>query len=253
MSNFSIILNSKNHPNTADFTTVFPRPIELKGLQYQIALTRLDTSYSWYNISAELGNNIFKYNNGTDDQVLTIDNGCYSFVSLVNEIHDLMIVAGDYTVVDDKNVFSINFELDLSDSHTNMFISDSYTVDFTTTAAGLAKIFGFNSAVYSTSTLSQQKSNILNDSSYIYVHLDIVSGSTYIDGQSTDVISSFAINFKENEVISFVPDSTVFLPINTRFQINSIRLYLTDDQFKPINLQKFPLKAEFIAVPILNF
>src|SRR5437016_5755402 len=103
MSNLSIILNSAGQSNTADFTTYFPQPIELRGLQYQISLSRLDLSYSWYNITAQLQNNIFKYYNGTTNRVLTLDDGCYSFTSLVQEIQDLMVLLGDYTVVSGNN------------------------------------------------------------------------------------------------------------------------------------------------------
>ena len=46
MSNFSITLNSADQENTSYYTTYFANPIELKGLQYQLSMTSLNTSYS---------------------------------------------------------------------------------------------------------------------------------------------------------------------------------------------------------------
>ena len=249
MSNFSITLNSADQDNTSDYTTYFANPIELKGLQYQISMTSLNTSYSWYNVSAADGNNIFKYSNGIIDRLLVLDDGVYSFIELVDEIHDMMIILGDYTILNSIPTFNLDFKLDLADAHTSLILSNSYTVNFTDVL--IRNIFGFNSQVYLTTTLSERRSDITNGSSSIYVHLNIITGS-YINGNPTDVVATFSANGQENQEILILPDSTRFLPINNRSQINNIRIYLTDNKNKLINLNGFPLKAEFIAIPILQ-
>lgn len=247
MKNILLTLDSYQQPNTSDFTIRPPRPINLNGLQYTCSLVRMDTYFSWYNISATNGNNTFKYNNGVTDKILTIDDGLYSMESLIDEIHDLMIIQGDYTTVGSVNTFDINFELDLSSGYVSMLISNGFEVDFTN--RNIRTIFGFDSANYATSTVSPNRSDIRYGVNTILVHLNICAGSGYINDGSSDVVFSFSVNQQPNESLHFEPNP-VNLPVYTRDEISELRLYLTDQRGRPVYLNQSPMTAQFVLTPI---
>jgi len=247
--NYLLTIDSSNATNTGDVTISFSPPIDTRGLQYNLGMCRLDMSYSWYNITSL--NNTFKYNNGSADRTLTISPGCYSFQNLVSEIHDLMILEGDVTVVSSVNTFDINLSLDLSNGYTSLILTNSYTVDFT--GLGIRSIFGFNSAVYNTSTVSPNKSDITNRISTVLVHCDLTAGHSYKNSNSNDVIYSFKVNAQENETFSIEPSYVRFLPINTRSSVNSLRVYMTDQSGNVLNLQGYPFTCELMLEPILNY
>lgn len=243
MSNISIIIDSTGDTVTQDKTVYFPNPIELKNLQYQIGLQRLDLSYSWYNVSATIGNNTFRYWNNVAYKVVTIDDGVYSLTDLTDEISDLITLEGD-------TPGNILFELDISDGYTSLILAGGYKVDFTNRT--IRNIFGFNSAEYAASVESPNRSNINNNVTSVYVHCDLIN-SSYINGNPTDVIFSFKINHQQNEIISIEPNVIQLLPINTRSQINSMRCYFTDQTNKLLDFNSQPFSAQFVLSPILNF
>lgn len=249
MSNILLTLESFGQSNTSDFTIHYQPPIDLKGLQYKCALQRLDTYYSWYNISQSYQNNTFKYNNGVQDVILTIDDGLYSLPNLITEIQDLMVLEGDYTTVDGENQFDINFELDLSSGYVSLILTNGYSVDFTD--RNIRTIFGFDSQNYNTSTVSPNKADINYGVNQILVHLNIVAGSSYVNNVASDVVFSFTPNHQENEEMHFTPNP-IYLNVNTRNKIQNARLYFTDQRLRPLNLQQSPVTATFVLEPILT-
>jgi hypothetical protein len=250
MSNILLTLDSYQQTNSSDFTIRFPQPINLGGLQYNCSLVRLDTYFSWYNISAANSNNQFKYNNGVSNKTLTIDDGLYSMESLIDEIHDLMVLEGDYTATGAGNTFDINFVLDLSSGFTSMLLTSGYTVNFTN--MGIRTIFGFNSQVYNISSVSESRSDIRNGVNTILVHIDFVNGASYINDMYTDAIFSFTVNQQPNEAIHFEPTVMLELPVNNRSNISQARIYLTDQRGRSVYLNNSPLTAQFLLKPILT-
>jgi len=251
MSNFSVLITTDGEPNTGDATKYFNQPIELKGYLYQMGLNKLDLTYSWQNISSSLGNNVFKYNNGVTNKTLTLDSGVYSYIDLVQEIHDLMLLEGDYTLVSGSPAFDIDFTLELSSGYSTIILTNSYTVDFT--GLGIRNIFGFNSAVYNASAESPNKSDINAGVESILVHCDLVRGSSWVNNVPSDVIYSFKVIAQPNETISLEPNMTKVLPINQREIIQSIRCYLTDQNLRVINLQNEGMTLDLVFVPIVQY
>ena len=247
--NKAITITSNGQADTADFTIRLNRPIDLQGLKWNISLNQLITYNSWWNISDELGNTTFKYNNGTVDRTLNLEPGNYSFSALVDHIHDKMVALGDYTLVNGDPVFSINFEMDISDGYVSLILTDSYTVDFTN--LNIRNIFGFASQVYNASTVAPNKANIRYGVDFILLHLNIVGGNSIFNGRDSDVIYSFGVNVDSNEVISIEPNNSLSIGVNLFGQIEEMRLYLTDQDNRKINLRGAPLKAVFSLIPQL--
>lgn len=250
MSSFYVTLHSEGASKTHDFTIPYQPAIDLGGFQYRVALTQLNTSYSWYNISAKNGNNTFAYNNGVDDKVITIDDGLYSFISLVDEIKDHLVLNGDATLVDGAYVYNIDFTMDLSSGYVSLLLSGGFTVSFVN--RGIRTIFGFNSAVYNTSVSSPNRADINYGVNNILVHLNLVSGSSFVNSVSTDVIYSFSpVDFQPNEVISFTPNP-VYLNVNTRTKIPYIRVRFTDQLLREVDLNSAPVVVQLHFEPLLD-
>lgn len=249
MSNKRITLDSTaaGATETANFSVRFPNPINLEGLKWNIALSHITTYYSWYNISSSIGNNIFKYNNGSVDRTLTLENGTYMFEELITQIHDMMVALGDYSVVAGKNVFDINFSLDPSDGYVTLLLTNSYSVDFT--GLLIRNIFGAASAVYSSSATFPNPADIRNGIDTILVHLDTVSGNSYFNGNTSDTIFSFSPYVDANGIIDMEP-ALLFVGVNSGNQIEQMRIYLTDQNNNPISLNGSPLTCVFILESI---
>lgn len=245
-----LILTSQGQSNTSDYTINYPHNINLNGIQHEVALTRIDTYFSYYNVSAALGNNTFQYYNGVDDVVLTIDDGNYSLESLIDEIHDLMVAEGDYTTVDGENIFDVNFSLDLSSGYVTMALTNGFEVDFT--GRNIRTIFGFNSADYTTTSVSESVADINYGVTKVLVHCSLCSGSSWNNGNPSDVIYSFSVNQQPNEELIIEPNP-IYVNVNTKSPISNIRMYLTDQLGRALNFHGSPVSYELHITPVSRY
>jgi hypothetical protein len=249
--NKSITLSSVGHPNTADFVTTCNPPLDLMGIKWNVSLTQLSMYNSFYNISDELQNNYFYYYNGVTWHGVTLESGQYNFISLQDHIHDLMYsVHGDATLVNNVLTYSINWEIDISDGYVSMFLSNSYQVDFT--VGNIRNLFGFNSQVYTTSKMAENRAQILGDISYLCAHLDIISGNSIHNGMQSDVIHSFFPDAAPNGVLRIEPNNSKSIGITRTGQIDNIRFRISDNNNKTLNLRGYNVVAEFLLTPILK-
>lgn len=248
--NKAFFVTSQPDQDSSDFTVRISSSVNFHGLKWNISLNKLTMYNSMWNISDELNNTIFKYFNGVTDKVLNLEPGNYSFTSLVEHIQDKMLAQGDYTLNGSQPVFSINFEMDLSDGFVTMILTDGYTVDFTDLA--IRHIFGFNSQEYSISTVAERKANIRYGVDQILVHLNIVSGNSIYNGQASDVIFSFGINAQPNEIIELEPNNSLPIGVNQHGSIDELRIYITDQQNRRINLRGTPFSCVFHLSPVLE-
>jgi len=107
MSNFDInlypvILNSSNvvaGTNNSKYRYFFPQgSVKFKGSK--VALSSLSIYYSWFNITAAQGNNVFQYvwynNAGSTTHTITIPDGFYDITGLNAYLQSQMITNGNY-------------------------------------------------------------------------------------------------------------------------------------------------------------
>lgn len=246
--NKSIIITSEGQTNTHDFTVRMQSPIDLQGLKWNLSLHQLTTYYSWWNISSGLGTNIFKYFNGLVNRTLTLEEGQYSFVTLVDHIHDKMIALGDYTA-GTPPLFDVNFEMDLSDGFVTMLLANGDTVDFT--GLNIRTIFGFASQIYNASTVAPKVANIRYGTDLLQLHVDVIGGNTVYNGVDSDVIYTFGIGVQPNEIIEIEPNNSLSIGVNRQNQIDRIRVYLTDQAGTVVNLRGSLLSCVFLLSPVL--
>ncbi len=244
----SIILTSQGQANSSDYTVTFPQAVELNNLQYECTLSRIDTYFSYYNVTSARQNNIFGYNNGVDDVGLIIPDGLYSLENLIKAIHTGMKTEGDFNIVDGVDVFDINFYPNIATGHVDMVLTNGFTVDFTDNNIRL--LLGFNSQQYIASATSESKADINYGVTKIMVHCSLVNGSTFINGLPSDVLYSFTPSQQENEEISIEPNEK-YLKVYERNAINSVRMWLSDQLGRPIYFNNVPISYELHLKPLI--
>lgn len=225
-SSMNLVVSS----NTDTIDTTYNPPIQLdKKRKYEIALTNLDTYYSFPNIDDT--NTTFRYQkNGGNWTVVKIPVGCYEIKAIRDEVN---------RQVGNKNIL---IKANLNTLQCMLIIAKDYTVDFNVTHS-LATVLGFNKTEYTSGTHSSENAvNILRINS-ILVYLDIVTNS-YIKGTMSPVIYTFFPNVSPGVKIVSTPKNLVYLPI-TVDTIYRMKVWLTDQDYNPLDLRGEELTIRF--------
>src|SRR5690349_7498778 len=96
---------------TDNFSVGFSPAIRVNG-NWEIALQQATLWYSWYNISAQYGNQTFRYYNGSVWKNITITPGLYGLNDLNTFLQAQMLTNGDYLNVGGVNTFFITLAPD---------------------------------------------------------------------------------------------------------------------------------------------
>lgn len=240
---FELSNDGKNLTSTngyMDFTTRFAKSIELEG-EWEVALHSLFTWFSFFNCSAQLGNNVVAYNNGVADKTVTFPDGNYTLGQLEAELHRQMKANGDYTVVDGVDTFDIQLKPNYSTLRVEITLSNGYTLDLTQSTFNI--LIGFDSVVVSTNgvNVGTQLADITNEIDNLIINCDIVSGS-YRNGSDSSGIYHFKPVVPPGSSILVEPVNKIFLKVDTN-QIKTIRIWLTDQKQRPLNLNGEGLTA----------
>jgi hypothetical protein len=220
-----------------DFEVIFNPPLELdNNKQYQIALLDLETYYSFPNVDEK--NNQFNYRETKSGynplKTINIPTGAHEIDSVMSEINKQLIANGDEGAI--SLTFSQNTML------TTMTIKPGYEVDFEYNNT-IGKMFGFTKPKYEEGVFQSEKIiNILSVNS-IFIHLDLISGS-YVNGIPKQVIYSFFPKISPGGKIIQTPNKLAYFPV-TRKTINSIRIQITDQNNKLLNLRGEDITIRF--------
>ena len=246
MTTFTLTLSS----DTTDFTTYLTPPLNLNPCQkYEAAFLSLETYNSIPNITKE--NNKFKYSvdNGTTWKIITLPVDAYEFSQIADEIQKQMIENGDYNPNTDSNSrFYINFSIYRLSSMVEVLHSD-YKIDFGVKNS-VGSTLGFNDEILTRGSHKSPKIVDINKVNSILVNVDFICGSYVSIPNQTCVqlpsIYNFSPQVGPGYKINERPNPTlVFYPV-TSSNVSSVRLWLTDQNNKPIDLQ-----GERITVKII--
>ena len=228
----------------SDFTTKYSPPISLdEDKQYEAALLSIDLYNSIPNITNL--NNVLKYSkdNGVTWVTIELDTGSYELFAISNEIQRLMAINGDYDQ-NAENPYYISITDNLSELKSVVHISnDAYKIDFNVPNS-IGSVLGFtNETIGMGYNESPNIVNIMKVNS-ILVNLDIISGS-YVNGSASPTIYSFfPLVSPGYKIVERPSPSLVFYPVS-RKEINSMRVWLTDQ-----NNESIDLRGEQITVRI---
>lgn len=236
--------------DSTDFTTYLAPAINLDSCQkYEAAFLSLETYNSIPNVTTE--NNKFKYSvdNGVTWKIITLPVDAYEFRQIGDEIQRQMIGNGDYNRNDDNSDrFYITFSIYRLSSMIEILHPD-YKIDFGVLDS-IGSTLGFHDEILSHGSHKSPKIVDINKVNCILVNVDFVSGS-YVSLPNQictqlPCIYNFSPKVGPGYKINERPNPTlVFYPLNSN-KLNSVRLWLTDQNDKPISLQ-----GERVTVKIL--
>jgi|SRR5579872_494375 len=227
------MINLTLSSNSTDYTTWLEGPILLESdKEYEVAFLSLHTYNSLPNITE--ANNKFRYSNdgGGIWKTITFPKNAYEFDEINDVIQREMKSNGDYDNTNDKCYIHIDhfkFKAILSISNEN------YVVDFGVENS-ISSTLGFTNEKLSYGI--HQAPNIVDIEKVnsILVHCDIALGS-YLNSKKSQVIHTFTQKVSPGyKVVERPSPELIFLPVVRRPQISSIRLWLTDQDNKPIDL-----------------
>src|SRR5882757_1554854 len=217
--------------NTTDFTTSLLTPLDLISKKYEVALARLETYYSIPNIKRNV-NNIFRYSSdGTTWKEIILDTSSYELVDINNEIERQMSVNGDYDTINNESY--INIIGNTAEFKSIVVIkNDVYKVNFGGKYT-IGKLLGFTGVILNSGYHKSPKVVDITPISSILVNVDIINGS-YYNGANANIIYTFAPAVKPGGKIIEKPNPHEYLPISLSI-INSVRIWLTDQDQRPID------------------
>ena len=230
--------------NNSNFMIDYLDPIMLKtNRQYEAALLSLETYNTFPNITHE--NNIFEYStdNGVTWKIIALDTGSYELSAINDEIQRQMILNDDYDSVNNK--FYITITANVSELKSVITVTNpTYQIDFSVENS-IGPTLGFRPLIIQHGyNKSQEIVDIMKINS-ILVNTDFISGS-YVNGMQSPVIYSFFPNVSPGRKIVEKPNPTlIYYPV-IKSTINSIKIWLTDQDCNPIDL-----RSERLTVRIL--
>jgi len=223
--------DKKSNEKTDNFSINFSPPVPLSG-NWEIALESCSMWYSYYNISTDYNNNTFRYYNSSVWKNITITNGLYTIEDLNTFLQAAMKANGDYTA-GSPDVYYIEITPNYNTFKLRITVSNSYQVDLT--VGTLYQLFGFDPIVVSTTQEGANNVNITNGVNRIMLHVDCVTGS-YKGQSSSDIIYSFTADGSPSSLLTIKPNRLLFLPINKSGNLDVIRVYITDQLNRRVNL-----------------
>lgn len=248
MSNFFLVLDSTaaGATQTDNFTVVFPNQIDLGKDQYEMALSRLNLWYSWYNISAANNNNTARYYNGTGYNDITFPDGQYSVPQINDFVHAVMKANGDFTLSGSTEIYDIEITPNFATNKVNIELTSGYTFDLST--GDLYLLLGGNQVEVTTTGDLPNIANLTNDINQIWARCSLVEGQgSYINNAQSDIIYTFVPDNIPNTNIDLSPITLAWIPINTTNNvIRRINLRITDNLSRRLDLNNEPVTFTLI-------
>ena len=243
MSNIFLVLDSTaaGASNSSDFTIDFRQQINLGKDQYELALSRLNLWYSWFNISAENNNNIARYFNGAVYRDILFPDGQYSVSQINDYVQSVMKANGDFTLSGSTEVYDIIISANFATGKVNIQLTSGYTFDLAT--GDLYLLLGGDQIEVTTSGDLPRIANITNDVNQIWARCSLVEGQgSYVNDTQADIIYTFVPDTVPNTNIDLSPITLAWIPLNvTNNVIRKVRVRITDNLDRPLNLNGEPV------------
>ena len=183
-------------------------------------------------------NNVFKYSTdaGLTWKIIRLETGSYELSAINDVIARHMIVNGDYNREENSTYISIYPNISTLKSIVDI-TNNNYRVDFTIENS-IAPLLGFTERVILRhgQNIFSSIVNIMSVNS-ILVNVDMISGS-YMNDKQSFAIYSFYPNVPPGYKLIKEPFNLVYYPINKRSYIDSVRVWFTDQNQRPIDLQE---------------
>ena len=227
-----------------DFIIKF-NPILYLPKNVYVALDSISTEYGWFNVRDQYDNNIFYYTNNTTTNPINwtpipFKDGIYTYDQLNEQIRD--------RIVKDSKAYSsdnpgINFKMDYSISRVYIELAPNFGIDFTRN--DFRKLLGFESKILKESDYGNLVPDITNSIDDIQIRTSILNESN-VNGSEGDVLYQFSTaGLRAGKHFKIEPRRLLWNKINSH-EIEDIRIYLTDQLERPLNLNNSTLSLNLI-------
>lgn len=235
-------LNSNVTGSFSDFTVNFNRTLIIPS-NVKLALMKLNTYYTWKIVSAANNNNRFQVISTTPAKTVNcvLPDGIYSVNSLNDYIYD--VFRQEFGYVGNQYDMPIQFLANTSISRFVIAVSNSnYSINLSPNGSLFYVLLGWNPQtqplLVTTTTVAGKVGNInFNIDNYL-LNCDLIQTSIINNDVSKSVLYTFTPNVEIGSAIIEEPVTKIYLPVTNREFISSIRIYLTDNKGRYVELQE---------------
>jgi len=236
--NFSIIVSS----DTSDWSTHFNQPLYLNPKRkYELALVNLETYNSIPNVTAVNNTFVYSSDNGAVWKTITIPEGSYEIAHIAAEIQRQLVINGDWNAQAKSPYISIG----PNKSTLRAFIeitSQTYKVDMA--SSRIKTLLGFNPQMLSSGYYEGENPVDIQTVNSILVNCDLINGS-FLNGTQSPVVYSFFPYVSPGYKIIENPNNLVYLPISQAGNVNRVRVWLTDQAERQLNIRGETITIRF--------
>lgn len=209
----------------SNYTVTLPKTLENV---YSVTLRSAEIPFSWYFFSKNNGNTTFKTSSAGVDEIITIDDGNYTYITFAQEIQDKLnevygATAFNVSYNNSTNKLQITLttasttvDFDFTQPQEQSVCGNPTPVTSKTSCWGLGYMMGFNKQIYTLSTVPPGFSTLesafsvqLNDGNYILMELDYMNkeDETTIDnrlsGRVDGCFAKIPISGNSGDIIFF--------------------------------------------------
>ena len=213
---------SKN--GTADMEVKFANPIYNSELKAEVALMKLNTFFSVFNITEKLGNNILRYSNdnGATWNTYTIPDGIYN----IEDVHEL--INGATYSNGGISIFA-NFATGIQ----RVELLAGWQIDWSV-SFGLAEWLGFDRFINDDGIQVESGNGITigdvtNGITAFVIRCSLIQGRAFDNGNSSDSLFTFTPRVAGFSSLEVEPKNLVYIPVNDSV-IRGIRIQITDQR-----------------------
>lgn len=254
-----LTLDSKDrlsYEDTDSFTISFASPLVLysregnpdplaKKWRWVMACTRVDTWYSLANVDAPRYDNArldISNDGGATFDVITVPLGTYNLTALNEEINRQVILNGG---ANGSVVFTPNY----ATNKATLVLAAGYQVDMS--VSNFYLLMGFSAAqVAAPITTTTEGANIANVNNSVntwLIRCDLVSpNDSYDSSLGSDILYSTSPSVPPASAITVEPAQPIFVACREVEQVPTIRVYLTDQLGRRIDLRGEPLTVRIL-------
>jgi hypothetical protein len=213
-----------DYTQPASFNVSIPERLnEVRSIQ----VTNIEIPMSFYNISANLGNNYLKFTNGSNTEIITLDDNQYNSAALTTEL------AAKFTAsTHGKNITIMVTE----NGKTDISSSDSISIDFAVDKYGnndkynfkykLGWFIGFRKTSYAVTTGTSVRSECIADLSgprYLYLAID-----EFNKGNQNSFLSPLSSSIINKNIIARIAMDSIKYPYGSILPANKYGLLFSD-------------------------
>lgn len=237
-SKFKVIVSGPISADKRNIRTQFEPPLvfSTEACNYEMALTRLETYYSFPNINTTNNQLKISFDDKKTWKVITIPTGCYEIESINTTLQQLIKENGGEadTVKLSPNRNTLKCMLKIK--------KKSCFIDFKIVNC-IRTVLGFDAKIYGIGLHQSQHLVDIMSVNSILVNCDII-GASRVNGVEAPIIYSFFPNVSPGEKIIVEPRNLIYVPVTLSI-ISHMTCWLTDQNKRHIDLQGEELTIAF--------